>query len=52
MTFNCEGCGEKIFAWDNEVIRCLGKRYYHRECWVNEIIQSDPFKRRFGFQSS
>jgi len=46
MSFYCVGCGEKIFPWDNNVIRCLGKRYYHEECWLNEIIQSDAFGRR------
>lgn len=46
MNFYCVGCEEQIFAWDNDVIRCLGKRYYHRECWFNEIIQSDAFRRR------
>jgi len=46
MNFYCEACGERIFPWDNKVIRCIGERYYHKECWLNEIIESDAFKRR------
>lgn len=52
MIFYCEACEEPIFDWDNDVIRCLGKRYYHKECWLNEIIESDAFRRRLPISAS